>query len=726
MLLNFLQQIFRKELTPANYGSFRTEVCWTQLKEEGTLYFVMTNPSRAREFWNFSHFFRMEAWPVHSFARHFDLPAGIGDSDISQLTPKSQTSTRSPTSRALAVSWLSQCRANEAGKHRECNKRDGDYLPTRLLDVKYAQETSRLRLVCPALTPAPFDGDREWMTLSYCWGAWGAKENPILKKSNLEERQRTGLKVADLPKTLQDAVEIAGGLDSKWSMILHAQYSFVLTRPEVNWLWIDCLCIVQDSASDWFREATSMSQIYQNAVLNVSADSGIDSRAGCFIERDQLDITPLEIHSPQLSQSWKLLPVATFLFDWMAKTPSFSRAWIHRERQLARRVLHFTDTELVWECCGIEGTSFASEMLPGGAPFKRGLFDFNHKYQIGRLQQGLAEGTEETYATWNDICEKLSEKNLTNPSDMPIVLSGLAKDFAHVLPPADEYVGGLWRSMLPQSLLWHTRGFNSHDLEYIAPSWSWLSTDCAVTLASRSQTLEKHSVATIIHISTKLKYKDAYGPLESGTLEVEGILRRVQLSFEYETQLFNVSVLDHEGDNEGLRAIGSSWDEYYGDMCKLQLDAVVEEPDLDCFCIFITIQQLSDQSSYREIGCLLLKRVGEEGSTFTRIGTLVLMDLYALKMRYRLDEDVEEDDWEVIQRRIEDVQDQAIQAEKQQKKKRGEGQSEAAPTDATGDTTSNVARKKHPQGLDALYQFDDAIDDLDWLERLSPQILTIV
>lgn len=38
-----------------------------------------------------------------------------------------------------------------------------------------------------------------------------------------------------------------------------------------------------------------MSQIYQNAVINISADSGEDPRRGCFVDRNPLDITPLEI-----------------------------------------------------------------------------------------------------------------------------------------------------------------------------------------------------------------------------------------------------------------------------------------------------------------------------------------------------------------------------------------------------------------------------------------------
>lgn len=124
---------------------------------------------------------------------------------------------------------------------------------------------------------------------------------------------------------------------------------------------------------------------------------------------------------------------------------------------------------------------------------------------------------------------------------MHIVLSGLAKDFAYVLP-ADAYVTGLWRSTVSQSL-WNTRSFKSNDLEYIAPSWSWLSTDCAVTPANRSDIMKKHSVATILHIVTKFKYEDANGPVESSILEVEGFLIRVKVSFDGEGDTFELSVV---------------------------------------------------------------------------------------------------------------------------------------------------------------------------------------
>ena len=347
-----------------------------------------------------------------------------------------------------------------------------------------------------------------------------------------------------------------------------------------------------------------MSQIYQNAAVNVSADSGMDPRAGCFVQRELADIILLEIHSPQLSQSWTVLPHPSVLFDWMRTTPSFSRAWIHREWQLARRVLHFTCKEVIWECCGTEGTSFASEMLPGGAPFKHRLFNSDHKYQIGRLQQGLIKGTEESYATWNDICEHLSEKSLTKPSDMPIVLSGLARDFGNLLPE-DEYIAGLWRSTLPQSLLWHTRCFKPDDMSSIAPSWSWLSTGCAVRLTNRSHVEKKSCLAEIMNIFTKPEYQNPYGPVKSSVLEVEGMLRHIRVSLTESSSVFDLSVFDYEGSNERVRAVGPSWNEYWGNRCTLELDNVSRGPVLDCFALCVTMHQWRDTESSREMACLL-------------------------------------------------------------------------------------------------------------------------
>lgn len=47
----------------------------------------------------------------------------------------------------------------------------------------------------------------------------------------------------------------------------------VTKRLGLQYLWIDALWIVQDSAEDWTAEASKMAEIYGNAYLTIAADS---------------------------------------------------------------------------------------------------------------------------------------------------------------------------------------------------------------------------------------------------------------------------------------------------------------------------------------------------------------------------------------------------------------------------------------------------------------------
>ena len=71
-----------------------------------------------------------------------------------------------------------------------------------------------------------------------------------------------------------------------------------------------------------------MSQIFYNATLNISADVGADSRTGCFVDRDELDVTPLGIFNPELKRSWAVTPHPIFLPHPTQEAPTYSRAWV--------------------------------------------------------------------------------------------------------------------------------------------------------------------------------------------------------------------------------------------------------------------------------------------------------------------------------------------------------------------------------------------------------------
>ena len=87
---------------------------------------------------------------------------------------------------------------------------------------------------------------------------------------------RTNIPYEDLNKLFQDAIQASG-------------------RLGINYIWIDCLCIVQDSREDWLNESARMGAVYRNSYLNIAGTGFKDGNAGLFVQRnpDRLSTTIL-------------------------------------------------------------------------------------------------------------------------------------------------------------------------------------------------------------------------------------------------------------------------------------------------------------------------------------------------------------------------------------------------------------------------------------------------
>ena len=77
-----------------------------------------------------------------------------------------------------------------------------------------------------------------------------------------EERTRA-IPVVTLPPTFRDAVTIA-------------------RTHGIRYLWIDSLCIIQDSKEDWYMQSARMGEIYALSFLIINASGSPDSQGGCF------------------------------------------------------------------------------------------------------------------------------------------------------------------------------------------------------------------------------------------------------------------------------------------------------------------------------------------------------------------------------------------------------------------------------------------------------------
>lgn len=196
-----------KRIMLESVGQSRIEMCWQSDdgKEPSRLHFALTHGAHPRATDNYWNFLKLHMWPCSEHGKSlFTGTENEADSRIAR-----SGSTNSQQTRGLAVKWLSICRANEDGRHGQCNQAQGDWLPTRLLDVDYARETGKLRLVLPRDQPEEFVSNKQYVTLSHCWGAWGSVTLPVLTVENLGERQTTGLDVSLLPRTFEEALEVA-------------------------------------------------------------------------------------------------------------------------------------------------------------------------------------------------------------------------------------------------------------------------------------------------------------------------------------------------------------------------------------------------------------------------------------------------------------------------------------------------------------------------------------
>ena len=77
-----------------------------------------------------------------------------------------------------------------------------------------------------------------------------------------------------------------------------------------------------------------MCDVYQNALLNISADDAVDARDGCFHDRYSGTIEPFKLYFKALEAAWWVSVDERNLFDWVKTAPSSERAWIYQERHL--------------------------------------------------------------------------------------------------------------------------------------------------------------------------------------------------------------------------------------------------------------------------------------------------------------------------------------------------------------------------------------------------------
>lgn len=189
---------------------------------------------------------------------------------------------------------------------------------------------------------------------------------------------------------------------------------------------------------------------------------------------------------------------------------------------------------------------------------------------------------------WWNVVSAYTMRALSDQTDRPLAISGIAESFAASIP-AGRYVAGLWEQDLPGSLLWYAFDdppylgdrCRSRPIGYQAPSWSWIAINRHVycDLVKRENMVR---VSTVLSVECVPLYHEApFGALQSGS----GLLKINGPAFDFECR--GAGRENHErkrkrgaSGGEPKASFGSIWwdlDEQFSDWTSVTLLALFSE-----------------------------------------------------------------------------------------------------------------------------------------------------
>lgn len=296
----------------------------------------------------------------------------------------------------------------------------------------------------------------EYVALSYNWGP--KKEGRFMTTVDTvyDVKNRNGLSAyrERLPKTIRDTIKLVREL-------------------KLRYLWVDSICIVQDSEEAWNRNATVMDLIYGNAYLTICAADGKDADEGLCSLADPDNYGSLIQQPSQWVESYsaELRLMSRYRCDvYVQKSTWWTRGWTFQEYFLSPRCLIFTENRVFYRCLQntmsedivIENSKLGSSLDP--------------KHSLGQWTKKESTRLVELY---QESVRLYTARDLTHSHDILAAFYGIGKIICKGLN--GEPVYGLPNTHFDWALLWDPedapvrrtmidpKGRNRDSF----PSWAW-------------------------------------------------------------------------------------------------------------------------------------------------------------------------------------------------------------------------------------------------------------
>jgi Heterokaryon incompatibility protein (HET) len=416
-------------------------------------------------------------------------------------------------------------------------------LPKRLLDLG-----DNIKLVDNV------QSDWNYAALSYCWGVYelnainlksndtSATTTPdFLKRFSLTtsstiSKHMENIPIEVLPKTIRDAIAIT-------------------RRLGIQYLWVDCLCIIQDSDIDWEIESPKMGTIYHRAKVTISVDRGDNMDSGCFNDSDNVrsfaanqsllkfgqhnfQSNGQAIYFREYSKGEGIRVFNSTTVDLIKKSQEDpfnhalgsrleSRAWCFQERVLSSRILHYSMSQLYWECDHCfepEDPSLSFKVSKNGASLYSPLFTSR------RASLELTNNTDLIMTWCYHMLEDYCGRKVTFPSDRLPAISSIARLFN--LQLQTEYVAGIFASVVHVGLAWAAQNPQAppdNAEQNGLPSFSWISRAENRIRWHRFNFRDRINTCQFENAEISRRSQDLYGAIETAKLTIRGRFIEISL-----------------------------------------------------------------------------------------------------------------------------------------------------------------------------------------------------
>lgn len=290
--------------------------------------------------------------------------------------------------------------------------------------------------------------DTPYVALSYVWGQ-GNDSHRTRRENVVKRTQLGGIEEGDLPKTIQDAIQLTRDLGFRY-------------------IWIDSLCIVQDSESSFRLNAANMDLVYGNASLTICAADGVDANEGLVALNPELAEVPLRAEYSKGIRLQVARPSESVIRDSVWDR----RAWTFQERILSRRCLVFSGKRVYFQCRSSnmsedvhrDSTGMGLSMDTTSSPLRTLREMEPRPIWFYMTCVSLYTGRHLTYA--KDMIPAFEGVSCFMQSRM----HGSTARFVHGLPPSHFDLALLWEPLGAQQ---RRRSSGNELAESDLPSWSW-------------------------------------------------------------------------------------------------------------------------------------------------------------------------------------------------------------------------------------------------------------